>query len=96
MQSGSATASPYPPPQAYSHPGSHGYGPPGTTSENSTAESYDYRPAIDPALEGGAAQMQENKRRPESGDPPPEDALDQPEHRGISISSIYCTSTRAS
>ncbi|KAL6717919.1 hypothetical protein ACLMJK_004004 [Lecanora helva] len=81
LQPGSANTSPYPlPPQGSLPPGVQSYGQPGTNSENSPAESYDYGGAIDPALEGSnAAQMQDSKGALGTGSPYPQGV---PEQRG--------------
>lgn len=85
MQSTSANSSPYPPPaQGYMHAGSQGYGQPGTDSEHSTTQPFDYSAAIDPALEGaGSSDMQNDiKGTLGTGTPYPVPTSDQHNHRG--------------
>lgn len=85
MQSTSANSSPYPPPpQGYVHATSQGYGQPGTDSENSTTQAFDYSAAIDPALEGaGTSDMQnDTKDALGTGTPYPAPTSDQHNHRG--------------
>ncbi|KAF6236697.1 hypothetical protein HO173_004988 [Letharia columbiana] len=89
----SANSSPYPPPpQGYVHAGSQGYGPAGTDSETSTVQPYDYGAAIDPTLEGGAAQMQDSKEPLGTGTPYPSAASDQQGHRAkrTKIEELLC------
>ena len=77
-----ANTSPYPPPpQGYVHAGSQGYGPTGTDSETSTVQTYDYGAAIDPALAGAAAPMQDSKEPLGTGTPYPLATSDQQGHR---------------
>ena len=84
----STSSSPYPPPpQGYVHAGTQGYGPVGqvgTDSETSTVQPYDYGAAIDPALEGGAAQMQDSKEPLGTGTPYPLPTSDQQGQQGKS------------
>ena len=64
--------------------GSQGYGQPGTDSEHSTAQPFDYSAAIDPALEGaGSSDMQNDvKGTLGTGTPYPVATSDQHSHRG--------------
>lgn len=58
------------------HAGSQGYGPAGTDSETPAVQAYDYGAAIDPAVEAGAAQMQDSKEFLGPGTPYPSAASD--------------------